>query len=98
MGWATLSAAANRVAFNRLGSVAVVAGAISGQGFLQQNGELALGGEVMLIDYLLDAEAAVFGGLAYGDPITVGGEAFKVEHKPLPVGDGMNCRIPLVKV
>ena len=48
MGWATLSAAANRVAFDRLGSVSVVAGAVTGQGFLMQNSELILGGELTI--------------------------------------------------
>ena len=73
MGWATLSAAANRVAFDRLGSVSVTAGAASGRGFLAQNSELALGSEVVFIDYLLTVETTTFGGLTYGDAVTVDG-------------------------
>ncbi len=96
MGWATLSAAANRVAFDRLGSVSVTAGAASGRGFLAQNSELALGSEVVFIDYLLTVETTTFGGLTYGDAVTVDGTAYKVEHQPLRFDDGTFCRVPLV--
>ena len=96
MGWATLSAAANRVAFNRLGSVSVVAGAASGRGFLAQNSELAMGGEIVFIDYLLTVETATFGSLIYGDSITVDGTQYKVESQPLRVDDGTFCKVPLV--
>lgn len=97
MGWATLSAAANRVAFNRLGSVPVVAGAVTGQGFLSQNSELILGGEITIIDYLLTVPTATFGSLSYGDLITVDGVAYKVEHQPMRFDDGTFCRVPLMK-
>jgi hypothetical protein len=97
MGWATLSAAANRVALDRLGSVSVTAGAVSGRGFLKLNSEVILGGDVTVIDYMLEALTAEFGGLGYGQPITVGGESFKVEMQPQRVDTGMWCRIPLIK-
>ena len=95
MGWATLSAAANRVAFNRLGSVSVVAGAVTGQGFLSQDSEMALGGDVVFIPYLLEAETSKFGDLQYGDAITVDGVGYIVEQKPLRVDDGTFCKVPL---
>jgi len=98
MGWATLSAAANRVAFDRLGSVSVVAGAVSGQGFLAQNSELILGGEITIIDYLLTVPTATFGSLGYGDAITVDGQSYKVETQPQRFDDGAFCRVPLIKV
>jgi hypothetical protein len=98
MGWATLSAAANRVALARLGSVSVVAGAVSGEGFLAQNSELILGGEITIIDYLLTVPTEVFGGLGYGDLISVDGVEFKVEHQPMRFDDGTFSRVPLVKV
>ena len=98
MGWATLSAAANRVAFDRLGSVSVVAGAVSGQGFLKLNSEVILGGEVTVIDYLLEVLTAEFGNLSYGQAITVDGVSYKVEMQPQRFDTGMWCRIPLVKV
>ena len=98
MGWATLEASANRVAFDRLGSVSVTAGAVSGRGFLKLNSEVILGGEVTVIDYLLEALTAEFGGLGYGQAITVGGESFKVEMQPQRFDTGTFCRIPLIKI
>lgn len=98
MGWASLSASANRVAFDRLGSVSVVAGAVSGQGFLAQNSELILGGEITIIDYLLTVPTALFGNLSYGQAISVDGTSYKVETQPQRFDDGTFCRIPLVKV
>ena len=98
MGWATLEASANRVALDRLGSVSVTAGAVSGRGFLKINSEVILGGEVTVIDYMLEALTAEFGALGYGQAITVGGESYKVEMQPQRVDTGMWCRIPLIKV
>jgi len=98
MGWVTLSAAANRVAFDRLGSVSVVAGAVTGQGFLSQNSEMILGGEITIIDYLLTVPTALFGGLTYGDAITVDDTSYRVETQPQRFDDGSFCRVPLVKV
>ena len=97
MGWATLEAAANRVALDRLGSVSVTAGAVTGRGFLNINSEVILGGEVTVIEHMLEVLTAEFGGLGYGQPITVGGESFKVEMQPQRVDTGMWCRIPLIK-
>ena len=97
MGWATLEASANRVALDRLGSVSVTAGAVSGRGFLKINSEVILGGEVTVIDYMLEALTAEFGALGYGQAITVGGESYKVEMQPQRVDTGMWCRIPLIK-
>ena len=97
MGWATLSAAANRVAFARLGSVSVTAGAVSGEGFLAQNSELILGGEINMIDYLLTVPTATFGNLGHGAAITVDGQSYKVETQPMRFDGGALCRIPLIK-
>ena len=98
MGWARLEASANRVALDRLGSVSVVAGAASGRGFLKLNSEVILGGEVTVIDYILEALTAEFGSLGYGQIITVGGESYKVEMQPQRIDPGTWCRIPLMKV
>ena len=98
MGWARLEASANRVALDRLGSVGVVAGAASGRGFLKLNSEVILGGEVTVIDYMLEALTAEFGSLGYGQTITVGGESYKVEMQPHRIDPGTWCRIPLMKV
>jgi hypothetical protein len=97
MGWATLSAAANRVAFNRLGSVSVVAGAVSGRGFLAQNSEIILGGEITIIDYMLTVPTSSFGNLSYGDSVVVDSVNYKVETQPQRFDDGTFCRVPLIK-
>lgn len=97
MGWATLNAAANRVAFDRLGSVSVTAGAVSGQGFLKQNSEMLLGGEVISIDFALTCETSTFGSLAYGDSVSVDGTRYEVRYEPMRQDDGTFCVVPLAK-
>jgi len=78
--------------------VPVTAGAVSGVGILDENSEIALGGEAVFIDYLLIVQTSAFGGLSYGDTITVNGENFKVEHQPMRFDDGAFCKVPLMKV
>lgn len=97
MSWASLSASANRVAFDRLGSVSVTAGAASGRGFLKQNSEMLLGGEVISIDFALTCETSIFGSLAYGDLVTVDGTSYEVRFEPMRQDDGTFCLVPLAK-
>lgn len=97
MGWATLSTAVNRVAFDRLGGVSVVAGAVSGSGVLNRNAELVSDGNVISAEYHLTLETAVFGHLQYGDVVSVDGEAFTVRQAPMTVGEGYNCFVLLEK-
>jgi hypothetical protein len=75
--------------------VSCSAGAVSGVGILDQDSEMALGGDVVFIPYMLTAEASKFGGLEYGDSITVDGVGYIVEHKPMLTDDGTFCRVPL---
>ena len=75
--------------------VSCSAGAISGIGILDQDSEMALGGDVVFIPYLLTAEASKFGGLEYGESITVDGVGYIVEKKPMLTDDGTFCRVPL---
>ena len=96
MSWATLSAAANRVAY-RMGSVSVIAGAVTGQGFLKQNSEMLLGGEIISIEYALTCETSIFGALAYGDSVIVDGNRYEVRHEPMRQDDGTFCLVPLSK-
>jgi len=77
--------------------VPVTAGAVSGVGILDQNSEIILGGELTIIDYLLTVPTATFGGLTYGDLVTVDGASYKVETQPQRFDDGAFCRVPLVK-
>jgi len=78
--------------------VPVTAGAVSGVGILDQNSEIALGGEAVFIDYLLIVQTSAFGGLSYGDTITVNGENFRIEHQPMRFDDGAFCKVPLMKI
>lgn len=95
MGWANLNQSLNRVAFARLGSVSISAGAVTGLGFLSKNSELVLGGQAVIIDYLLKCLTSEFGGLSYGDTIQVAGTSYKVEQQPMQIEDGLFCIIPL---
>lgn len=97
MGWATLSAQANRVAFNRLGSVSVVADAVTGRGFLRTPGDYIQNDRVISNEYVLQVETADFGNLAYNDSINVGGESYIVREAPLMVDDGTFCLVLLSK-
>jgi hypothetical protein len=98
MSWASLSAAANRLAFDRLGSVSATAGAITGRGFLKMNSEMLLGGEVISIDIGFTCATADFGSLTYGSTITVDGVNYTVRHEPMRLDDGTFCMVPLARV
>lgn len=98
MSWATLSASTNRVAFARLGSSVVTAGAVTGSGFLAINSELVVNNDVVMIDYLLTILTNQFGSLAYGDTIAIDGVFYKVEHEPMRFEDGTFSKIPLMKI
>jgi hypothetical protein len=76
----------------------VTAGAVSGEGYLDQNSEIILGGEITIIDYLLTVPTATFGGLGYGDLVTVDGTSYKCKTQPQDFGDGLFCQVPLVKM
>ena len=78
--------------------VAVTAGAVSGLGILDQNSEIILGGEITIIDYLLTVPTATFGGLTYGQAVTVGGVNYKAETQPQRFDDGTFCRVALMPV
>jgi hypothetical protein len=97
MSWATLNAAANRVAFDRLGSVSVTAGAATGRGFLMMPGQIIADGMVINTDYTLTALASDFGGLVYGDGILVNGIGYQV-RETRSVDDGTMVEILLSKL
>ena len=96
MSWATLSAAANRVAY-RMGSVSVIAGAVTGRGFLKQNSEVLLNDTILSIEYALSVETSIFGALTYGDSVIVDGTSYEVRHEPMRQDDGTWCLVPLSK-
>jgi hypothetical protein len=97
MSWATLSASANRVAFARLGSVSVTAGAVTAQGFLVMPGQVLADGMSISSDYTLTALTADFGNLIYEASMTVNGALYTVRDNRL-LDDGGFCEISLQKV
>ncbi len=78
--------------------VPVIAGAITGDGYLDLNSEMIFDGNLTIIDYLLTAQTSKFGGLGYGAAISVNGETYKVEMSPQRFDDGKFCKIPLARV
>ncbi len=78
--------------------VPVIAGAITGAGYLDLNSEMIFDGNLTIIDYMLTAQTSKFGGLGYGAAISVNGETYKVEMAPQRFDDGKFCKIPLAKV
>lgn len=97
MSWATLSASANRVAFNRLGSVSVTAGAVTGRGFLVMPGQVLADGMSISSDYTLTTLTADFGNLIYEASMTVNGALYTVRDNRF-LDDGEFCEISLQKV
>ena len=76
----------------------VTAGAISGVGVLDVNSQIALQGQVIMVNYALTCRTDLFGSLQHGAAITVNGEVFKVDHEPMRVADGAYCVIPLERI
>lgn len=77
--------------------VAVVLGSVSGLGILDQPDQTLGGGLVQSTQYALTAKASVVGGAKAGDPITVGGIAYKV-REVTKLDDGAFCRLLLSAV
>jgi hypothetical protein len=77
--------------------VSVTAGAISGVGVLDMPGQVLAGGMVLSTDYTLTAKADDFGGLLYGDAITVDGLNYSV-RETRRLDDGKLVEISLTKL
>jgi len=75
--------------------LSAIAGAVSGLGILDRNSELILGGQVVMVDYMLTCRTDQFGALQYGDDIIIDGANYKVRHEALKLADGLYCSIPL---
>jgi hypothetical protein len=97
MSWATLAASTNRVALNRLGSVGVTSGAVTGRGFLLMPSQLILDGMAITTDYTLTVLTNDFGGLLYGAAITVDGVNYSV-RETRKLDDGTWSEILLSKL
>jgi hypothetical protein len=76
--------------------VSCTAGAISGLGILDMPGQVVANGMVISTDYMLTTRTADFGGLMYGDSITVAGTAYTVRENRM-LDDGSFCEIMLQK-
>jgi hypothetical protein len=85
MSWASLSAHADRAALDFLGGVSVIAGAVTGRGFLEENYELIFDGQVRIVPWLLKIRTAEFGHLDYNTFVVANGIAFKAVRGPEPV-------------
>jgi hypothetical protein len=67
----------------------------TGTGILDQNSEMFLDERLVMVDYVLNAPAAVAGQLGYGDSVTVGGRGFRVLHRAMRYSDGTWVQVPL---
>lgn len=76
--------------------VSCTSGAVTAQGILDMPSQVVADGMVLTTDYKLTCQAADFGSLKYGDPITVDGAAYTVRENML-VDDGKFCEIMLQK-
>jgi hypothetical protein len=76
--------------------VTCTAGAISALGIIDMPSQVVAGDMVLSTDYTLTARFADFGGLQYGDPITVGGVNYQV-RETRQIDDGAFVEIGLQK-
>ena len=77
--------------------VSCTAGAVTALGILDMPSQIISGDMVLSTDYTLTARAADFGGLKYGDSITVATVAYTVRETRL-IDDGAFVEIGLQKV
>ena len=76
--------------------VSCTAGAITALGILDMPSQIISGDMVLSTDYSLTARAADFGGLKYGDAITVAGTNYQV-RETRKLDDGAFVEIGLTK-
>lgn len=77
--------------------VSCTAGAITALGILDMPGQVIAGDMVVTTDYMLTAKTEDFGGLLYGDGITVAGVNYQV-REVLLLDDGSFCQVALTKL
>jgi hypothetical protein len=75
----------------------VTAGVIAGVGILDMPTQVVADGMVLSTDYTLTAKTADFGGLYFGDPVTVDGVNYQV-REVRKLDDGKFCEISLSKL
>lgn len=77
--------------------VSCTAGVVSALGILDMPSQIVADGMVLSTDYTLTARTADFGGLLYGDSITVNSVAYQV-REVRRIDDGAFVEIGLQKV
>lgn len=78
--------------------VSCTAGAVSALGILDMPSQIIAGdGMVLSTDYTLTCRTADFGGLLYGDGITVGGVNYSVREVRM-IDDGAFCEVALQRL
>ena len=76
--------------------VSCTAGAVTALGILDMPSQVLAGDMVLSTDYTLTAKASSFGGLQYGDAITVAGVAYTVREAQY-IDDGQMVQLGLQK-
>jgi hypothetical protein len=77
--------------------VSCTAGAITAQGILDMPSQVVADGMVLTTDYKLTVRTADFGGLLYGDGITVDGVNYQV-REAMKIDDGKFTELMLTKL
>lgn len=77
--------------------VAISSGGTTGLGILDMPGSLTADGMAITTDYTVRCETSKFGGLLYGDEMTVGGITYQVREVRL-VDDGTFVEISLMRL
>lgn len=75
----------------------VVAGAVSGYGILDMPTQVVADGMVLTTEYKLTVRTDQFGGLRYGDAVTVDGLSYEV-REPLLIDDGLLTELLLTRL
>jgi hypothetical protein len=77
--------------------VQVTAGTTSGLGILDMPSEIVADGVVLTTDYKLTCKTTLFGGLVYGDTVTVDGVNYTV-REVMRLDDGAFCDLMLMRI
>lgn len=77
--------------------VAVSSGATTGMGIFDMPSQVVADGMVLTTDYKLTVKSADFGGLLYGDSVTVDGANYQV-REAMKVDDGRFTELYLTKL
>lgn len=77
--------------------VPVTSGAITGMGILDMPSQVVADGMVLTTDYKLTVKTSQFGGLLYGDGVTVDGVNYQV-REAMKVDDGRFTELMLTKL